>query len=110
MDHRIFLSFFSPSKKPVRKKAPHGSNAHAALFHEWKLLAKGMVHLAIAAGEDLVFLIGAALIGNSAAGLAGALAGALALAAATVGQGLTQAGLRNGLNMLHNDCSLHEIR
>ena len=86
------------------------ASAHAVAFHEWKLLAKGMVHLAIAAGEDLVFLIGAALIGYSAAGLAGALAGALALAAAAMGQRLTQAGLRNGLNMLHNDCSLHEIR
>ena len=94
----------------VRKKAPHGSNAHAALFHEWKLLAKGMVHLAVAAGEDLVFLIGAALIGHRAAGLAGALAGALAFAAAAVGERLIQAGLGNGLNMLHCDYSLHQIR
>ena len=44
----------------------------------------------------------ARLVGNAAAGLAGALAGALALAAAAVGQGLTQAGLGDGLDMLHD--------
>ena len=103
----LLLSLLTTGKT---KKAPHGSKAHAVAFHEWNLLAKGVVHLAIAASDDLVFLIGATLVGNGAAGLAGALAGALALAAATMGQGLTQAGLRNGLNMLHNDCSLHEIR
>src|SRR5699024_4754694 len=53
------------------------------------------------AGQNLAVLVGAALVGDGAAGLAGALAGALALAAAAVGQGLTQAGLRDGLDMFH---------
>ena len=66
------------------------------------LLAEGMVHLAIAAGQNLAVLVGAALVGDGAAGLAGALAGSLALAAAAVGQGLTQAGLGDGLDMLHD--------
>ena len=66
------------------------------------LLAEGMVHLAIAAGQNLAVLVGAALVGDGAAGLAGALAGTLALAAAAVGQGLTQAGLGDGLDMLHD--------
>ena len=66
------------------------------------LLAERVVHLALAAGQNLIVLVGAALIGDSAAGLAGALAGALAFTAATVGQGLTQAGLRDGLDMLHD--------
>ena len=74
------------------------------------LLAEGVVQLAFAAGHDLIVLVGAALVGNGAAGLAGALAGALAFAAAAVGERLIQAGLGNGLNMLHCDYSLHQIR
>ena len=66
------------------------------------LLAEGMVDLALAAGQNLAVLVGAALVGDGAAGLAGALAGTLALAAAAVGQGLTQAGLGDGLDMLHD--------
>ena len=68
------------------------------------LLAEGMVDLALTAGYNLIVLVGAALVGDGAAGLAGALAGALALAAAAVGQGLTQAGLRDGLDSL---CTVH---
>jgi len=67
------------------------------------LLAEGMVQFAVAAGHNLVVLIGAALVGNGAACFAGALAGALALAAAAMGKGLAQAGLGNGLDMLHTD-------
>ena len=75
--------------------------AHAVAFQKCELLAKGVIHLAIAAGENLIVLVGAALVGDGAAGLASALAGALAFAATTMSQGLTQAGLRNGLDMLH---------
>lgn len=68
-----------------------------------RLFAEGMVHLALTAGHHLVVLVGAALICHGAAGFAGALAGALALAAAAMSQRLAQAGLRNGLDMLHSD-------
>ena len=83
------------------KKTPHRTGAMRRQG-SCGLLAEGMVHLAIAAGQDLAVLVGAALVGDGAAGLAGALAGALALAAAAVGQGLTQAGLGDGLDMLHD--------
>ena len=60
-----------------------------------------MVGLAVLAGQNLIVLISAALIGDGAAGLAGTLAGALALAAAAMGERLTQARFRNGFDMFH---------
>ena len=52
------------------------------------------VELALVAREHVaVFLVGAGLIGDGAAGLASGLAGCLAFAAATVGQRVLQAGL-----------------
>ena len=71
------------------------------MIHTFK--AVGAVQLALVASQHgIVLLVGAGLIRHGAAGLAGALAGTLALAAAAVGQGLTQAGLGDGLDMLHD--------
>lgn len=65
------------------------------------LLAEGMVHLAIAAGQNLAVLVGAALVGDGAAGLAGALAGSLAFAAAAVLGTLAKIAGLNGVDVLH---------
>ena len=61
------------SKK--RRIAPEqcGDGCHAAY------LPKEWFTFAIAAGQNLAVLVGAALVGDGAAGLAGALAGTLAL-------------------------------
>ena len=55
---------------------------------------------------QLLFLVLALLIGDTAAGLAGRLAGSLALAAAAVLCALAQIAGLNGLDMLH-DSNLH---
>ena len=68
----------------------------------------GMIRFAFATRHNLLIAAGAALVGNRAAGFAGALAGTLALTAATVYQGLAQAGLGNRFDMFHLT-SLHVI-
>ena len=58
-------------------------------------------------GEKSVFCLLAGLVGDAAAGLAGALAGGLALTAATVLEALGHVAGLEGLNVLH--CNSHSF-
>jgi hypothetical protein len=96
------------AKAPVlwRRAANRAPDGNGGLLPERGALSfGGVVGFAIATGKRLRIAALAALVGDGAAGFARALAGTLALAAAAVGERLAQAGLGDGLEMLHKQTS-----